>query len=116
LHAGGYDHYHIPESEPPPPGIFSMRGPLARSGRTDSMNVYDIAPTILYLFDRPVGSAMDGKAATELLRMERDVRFERYSRELMKTAAPGDPDRDAELEQEIREKTLRELRSLGYIP
>ncbi len=116
LHAGGYDHYHIPETAPPPPGIFLMSGPQARAGRTDSMNVYDIAPTILYLFDLPVGSAMDGKAATELLRIERDVRFERYSRELMKTAAPGDSDRDAELEQEIREKTLRELRSLGYIP
>jgi predicted AlkP superfamily phosphohydrolase/phosphomutase len=119
LHAGGYDHYHIPESEPPPSGIFLMRGPLARSGRTDSMNVYDIAPTILYLFDLPVGSAMDGKPATELLSVERDVRFERYSRELMRTATPGGPDRpdiDEELDREIREKTLRELRSLGYIP
>jgi hypothetical protein len=113
LHAGGYDHYHIPESAPPPPGIFLMRGPLARSGRTDSMNVYDIAPTILHLFDLPVGSTMDGKPATELLNVERDVRFERYSRELMKTAAPG---RDNELDREIQEKTLRELRSLGYIP
>jgi len=113
LHPGGYDHYHIPESAPPPPGIFLMRGPLARAGRTDSMNVYDIAPTILHLFDLPVGSTMDGKPATELLNVERDVRFERYSRELMKTAAPG---RDNELDREIQEKTLRELRSLGYIP
>jgi hypothetical protein len=56
---------------------------------------------------------MDGKAATELLSVERDVRFERYSRELMRIATPGG---DEELEQEIREKTLRELRSLGYIP
>ncbi len=113
LHAGGYDHYHIPESEPPPPGIFLMRGPLANPGRTTTMNVYDIAPTLLHLFDLPVGSTMDGEAATHLLDLGRNVRFEHYSRELMKTAAPG---RDQELDREIQEKTLRELRSLGYIP
>jgi predicted AlkP superfamily phosphohydrolase/phosphomutase len=113
LHAGGYDHYHIPESEPPPPGIFLMRGPLANPGRTTTMNVYDIAPTLLHLFDLPVGSTMDGEAATHLLDLDRNVRFEHYSRELMKTAAPG---RDQELDREIQEKTLRELRSLGYIP
>jgi len=113
LHPGGYDHYHIPESEPPPSGIFLMRGPLARPGRTTTMNVHDIAPTILHLFDLPVGSTMDGKPATDLLDLERSVRFELYSREIMRTAAPG---RDQELDREIQEKTLRELRSLGYIP
>jgi predicted AlkP superfamily phosphohydrolase/phosphomutase len=113
LHAGGYDHYHIPEREPAPPGIFLMRGPLVRAGRTTSMNVHDIAPTILHLLDLPVGSTMDGKAATDLLRLDRTVRFERYSRELMKTAVRGG---DPELDEEINQKTLRELRSLGYIP
>jgi predicted AlkP superfamily phosphohydrolase/phosphomutase len=116
LHAGGYDHYHIPESEPPPPGIFLMRGPLARPGRTTSMNVHDVAPTILHLFDLPVGSTMDGKPATEILDLEREVRFQRYSREMMTTAPRDGSDRDEELEREIQEKTLRELRSLGYIP
>jgi predicted AlkP superfamily phosphohydrolase/phosphomutase len=113
LTAGGYDHYHVPESEPPPPGIFLMRGPLVRPGRTGSMSVYDIAPTVLHLFNLPVGSTMDGKAATDLLSLEREPRFERYSRELMITAAP---EGDEELDEEINEKTLRELRSLGYIP
>jgi hypothetical protein len=56
---------------------------------------------------------MDGKAATELLNLEREVRFQRYSRELMVTAPKA---RDEDLDQEIQEKTLRELRSLGYIP
>jgi len=113
LHAGGYDHYHVPESEPPPPGIFLMRGPLARPGRTATMNVHDIAPTILHLFDLPVGSTMDGRPAADLLNLDRAVRFQRYSRELMKTTPLG---RDQDLEREIQERTLRELRSLGYIP
>lgn len=113
LHAGGYDHYNIPESAPPPPGIFLMRGPLVRPGRTTSMSAYDVAPSILHLFDLPVGSTMDGRAATELLELERKVRFQRYSREMMRTAGRG---KDGELDREIQEKTLRELRSLGYIP
>ncbi len=113
LHAGGYDHYHIPEKEPAPEGIFLMRGPLVRPGRTASVDVYDVAPTLLHLFDLPVGDRMDGEAATELLDLERQVRFERYSREMMRTAGRGaDPD----LDREIQEKTLRELKSLGYIP
>jgi predicted AlkP superfamily phosphohydrolase/phosphomutase len=116
LHAGGYDHYHIPESEPPPPGIFLMRGPLVRPGFTTSVSVHDIAPSILHLFDLPVGSGMDGRAATDLLRLDREVRFERYSRELMRTAARKGPEGDEELDEEINQKTLRELRSLGYIP
>jgi hypothetical protein len=56
---------------------------------------------------------MDGKPATDLLELNREVRFERYARELMKTTARRG---DEELDQEIQEKTLRELRSLGYIP
>jgi predicted AlkP superfamily phosphohydrolase/phosphomutase len=113
LHAGGYDHYHIPEEEPAPEGIFLMRGPLVRPGRTTSVGVYDVAPTLLHLFDLPVSDRMDGKAATEVLALTRAVRFERYSGEMMKTAGRG---ADTDLDREIQEKTLRELRSLGYIP
>ncbi len=113
LHEGGYDHYHIPERAEAPPGIFLMRGPHVRQGRTSSLDVYDVAPTLLHLFDLPVGDRMDGEAATEILDLKREVRRERYTFEMMKTAGRGaDPD----LDREIQEKTLRELRSLGYIP
>jgi predicted AlkP superfamily phosphohydrolase/phosphomutase len=113
LHAGGYDHYHIPEGAPPPPGMFLMWGPSVRAGGTASVSVYDVAPTILYLFDLPVGSTMDGKPAMDLLSVQRAARFESYSRDLMKGTARGG---NEELDQEIQEKTLKELRALGYIP
>ncbi len=113
LHPGGYDHYHIPERAEAPPGIFLMRGPLVRPGRTSSVDVYDVAPTLLHLFDLPVGDRMDGEAATEILDLKREVRLERYTRDMMKSAGRrADPD----LDREIQERTLRELRSLGYIP
>jgi predicted AlkP superfamily phosphohydrolase/phosphomutase len=113
LHAGGYDHYHIPQDAPPPAGMFLMQGPAVRPGRTTSMSVYDVAPTLLHLFGLPVGKDMDGKAATYLLNVNRTVRYEAYSRELMKRSAPGG---HQDLDREIQEKTLKELKALGYIP
>jgi arylsulfatase A-like enzyme len=77
------------------------------------MSVYDVAPTLLHLFGLPGGKDMDGKAATYLLNVNRTVRYEAYSRELMKRSAPGG---HQDLDREIQEKTLKELKALGYIP
>jgi len=82
LHRGGYDHYHIPESFPAPSGIFVMKGPGAKPGLVPSVSIYDIAPTILHLFDLPVGENMDGGAVTAALTWERDTGSTRYARAL----------------------------------
>ena len=109
LHAGGYDHYHIPESDPAPSGIFLMTGPGVEPGRLPRVRVYDIAPTILHLFDLPVGEAMDGAPLKAAFTWSRDTGKTRYGRELM---TPKEHRRDTEID----ERTLEELRSLGYIP
>ncbi len=109
LHGGGYDHYHIPEHAEAPAGIFLMRGPDTVAGKVASVSVYDIAPTILYLLGLPVGETMDGEPLTAALELERDVRHQRYARDLM---TPKEHRRDAEVDA----RTLEELRSLGYIP
>lgn len=108
LHGGGYDHYHIPQGQPAPSGIFLMHGPDVRAGKVSSIGVYDIAPTLLYLFDLPIGESMDGRAVTEMLSLERELRFQRYGPAIMET-------RENRRDEEINEQTLRELRSLGYI-
>ena len=108
LHGGGYDHYHIPEATEAPAGIFLMMGPDVVAGRMSSVSVYDIAPTILHLFALPVGEMMDGEPLTTALGFERAVHQQRYARELM---TPKEHRRD----REIDERTLEELRSLGYI-
>lgn len=108
LHEGGYDHYHIPQHAPAPSGVFLMSGPAIVPGRLDSITVYDVAPTILHLYGLPVGRDMDGRPATKALAFDREIRYERYSRELMQTP---EPKRDADID----ESTLEELRSLGYI-
>lgn len=109
LQPSGYDHYQVPDDEPAPSGIFLLSGPGVRRGRTPSLSVYDVAPTMLYLYDLPIGENMDGRPAEALFSFERPLRYERYSRDLMET-------RESERDEEIDEKTLEELRSLGYIP
>ncbi len=108
LHAGGYDHYHIPESQPAPDGIFLMKGPGTRAGRLPSVTVYDVAPTLLYLYDLPLGENMDGEPLRAALDLERSLARQRYGSELLRTKANR---RDSELDR----RTLEELRSLGYI-
>jgi len=108
LHGGGYDHYHIPETTEAPAGIFLMMGPDVVAGRVSSVSVYDIAPTILHLYGLPVGENMDGVPLTTALELERTVHRQRYARELM---TPKEHERD----REIDERTIEELRSLGYI-
>ena len=108
LHRGGYDHYHLPDDLPPPDGVFLAKGPGIKKGERVSVNVYDIAPTILYLFDLPVGQDMDGKPLTAALHLDREVRYASYTQKTIETIKKV---RDAEIE----ERTLEELRSLGYI-
>jgi predicted AlkP superfamily phosphohydrolase/phosphomutase len=112
LHAGGYDHYHVPPKDPAPSGIFLMAGPEVRGAKTAALSVYDVAPTILYLFDLPSGSEMDGRPATQLLDLEREVRYRRYGRGMMTEVTRKKED---DLDRELDENTLRELKSLGYI-
>jgi len=108
LHGGGYDHYHIPETMPAPDGIFLMTGPEVAPGIVPSVSVYDIAPTILHLMGLPTGEDMDGDPLLTAFSSERPVTRQRYAKELM---TPKEHRRDTEID----ERTLEELRSLGYI-
>jgi predicted AlkP superfamily phosphohydrolase/phosphomutase len=108
LHRGGYDHYHLPDELPAPDGVFLAHGPGIKKGERVSANVYDIAPTILHLFDLPVGQDMDGKPLTAAFELEREIRYASYTQKTIETLKKV---RDAEIE----ERTLEELRSLGYI-
>ncbi len=102
----GYTHYGLPSGTPPPDGILTILGPGIKPGVRIEASVYDIAPTILYLKDLPVGADMDGKPLFEALTSPKPVRTALYTR--MKHQAG---ERNAELDK----KKLEELKSLGYI-
>ncbi|MBN1223241.1 MAG: alkaline phosphatase family protein, partial [Candidatus Aminicenantes bacterium] len=61
---GGYGHTNLPEI---PHGIILIKGPnIKKDYLIRNACIYDIFPTILYLFDLPVGKDMDGKVLTEV--------------------------------------------------
>jgi predicted AlkP superfamily phosphohydrolase/phosphomutase len=107
---GGYGHTNLPEI---PHGIILIKGPhIKESYHIQDAHIYDILPTILYIFDLPVARDMDGKVLTEVFEKkaldERPIQYiESYEGE--SRIERGQKDR------ELDKKTLEELRALGYI-
>jgi predicted AlkP superfamily phosphohydrolase/phosphomutase len=108
LYPGGYNHYDLPEGYDPPPGILVMKGPGVQTGPIENATVYDIAPTILSLFNLPVGKNMDGKVLSKAFKFNRRLKYTEYKldkNKQMKKHHPSKADKD----------TLEELKSIGYI-
>lgn len=105
LYPGGYNHYDLPEEMPAPPGILLVKGPKVRPGKTEAC-IYDIAPSVLYLFGLPLDRGMDGKPLRDLFKLNRKVKYTEYVLDRDKRGvARKDSDRE----------TLEELKALGYI-
>ena len=105
LYPGGYNHYGLPKEYEAPDGIFMIKGPDVKTGFLPAASVYDIAPTILNLFDLPIGKNMDGKVLNKALKIHRRTRFKTYK--LGKKIKRGSNKAD--------EEALKELKSIGYI-
>lgn len=106
LYPGGYNHYDLPEGMEPPDGILLMKGPGVRPGFIDKASVYDIAPTILNIFDLPVGKNMDGKPLRKALKLNRRVKYKTYKL---------DPKDKKKRPNKVDDATMEELKSLGYV-
>jgi predicted AlkP superfamily phosphohydrolase/phosphomutase len=105
LYDGGYNHYDLPAAMPPPPGILLVKGPAVKPGKT-AANIYDIAPSILYLFGLPLDKNMDGQPLRSIFNLSRKMKNTVYSLDKSKKGiAHKDSDKD----------TLEELKALGYI-
>jgi predicted AlkP superfamily phosphohydrolase/phosphomutase len=102
----GYTHYGLPAGTPPPDGILMLFGPGVKPGVRIEASVYDVAPTILYLKDLPVGADMDGKPLLGALSAPKPVRTALYTR-MRHQAGKG--------RTELDKKKLEDLKSLGYI-
>jgi predicted AlkP superfamily phosphohydrolase/phosphomutase len=106
LYPGGYNHYNLPDKYPAPKGIIMIKGPHVNVGELKSASVYDIAPTILYLLDIPVGKNMDGKPLRQAFKINKKLLYKTYKlRGKKKKRSPNDADKEA----------LKELKSIGYI-
>lgn len=106
LYPGGYNHYGLPAEYPAPPGVLMLKGPKVRIGQLESASVFDIAPTILTLFDLPAGKNMDGKPLLKAFDLNRKIRYKTYKLDKkQKKRTPSKADEEA----------MKELKSIGYI-
>lgn len=106
LHEKGYNHYGLPDKYKAPDGILMINGPKVRKGLMKKASVFDIAPTILNLFDLPVGKNMDGRVLSEVFRFHRKKRTKVH-----KLEENGEMKRDESYDKD----TLEDLKSIGYI-
>lgn len=106
LFKGGYNHYGLPKKIKAPDGFLLINGPKIRNGMIKKAGVLDIVPTILNLYDLPVGKNMDGRVLSEILQLNRIKKFKTY-----KLKKEGERERDKNYDEE----TLKDLKSLGYI-
>ncbi|MCX6349243.1 MAG: alkaline phosphatase family protein, partial [Candidatus Aureabacteria bacterium] len=106
LFSRGYDHYDLPDDMPAPPGILLIKGPAVRPGKISRAGIFDITPTVLYLFGLPLDKSMDGQPLKDIFRLVRKIRYTSYVlNKNKKFKHHQDADREA----------IEELKSLGYI-
>lgn len=104
FYPGGYNHYHLLDKDPPK-GIFMMKGPGVKKGQIEA-GIYDVAPTILYLFGLALDPNMDGKPLLNAFTFSKEMKYKAYKL-IQKTVEKKN--RNADQEQ------LDSLKSLGYI-
>jgi predicted AlkP superfamily phosphohydrolase/phosphomutase len=106
LYPGGFNHYGLPEGYEAPDGFLMIHGPRVKPGMIKKAGVFDIAPTILYLMDLPVGKNMDGRVLREIFKFNRKLQYKPY-----KLTHRGIMKRDDAYDKEAME----ELKSIGYV-
>lgn len=105
LYSGGYNHYDLPKEMEAPPGILLIKGPSVKPGKIQA-GIYDIAPTVLYLFGLPLDKSMDGQPLKNVFKLVRKIRYTSYVLNKNKNIKRHkDADREA----------IEELKALGYI-
>jgi predicted AlkP superfamily phosphohydrolase/phosphomutase len=106
----GYAHYDTPSIAH---GVFAIKGPGVKPGnRLEQVNIFDITPTLLYLFGLPAGEDMDGRVLVEAFQDDfnksRKVRF-------IPSYGASSRSEEAKKPRELDKEVLEDLRSLGYI-
>ncbi|MEX2707423.1 MAG: alkaline phosphatase family protein [Candidatus Freyrarchaeum guaymaensis] len=85
-------------------GIFIAYGPdIKEGGRVENAKIYDLAPTILHMFQVPIPRDMDGRVLTEIFREDSEI----ARRQILY--------HDADVERAIVRKKITMLRKLKKI-
>jgi len=98
-------------------GILMVYGPdIANGKRVKNAQIYDIAPTILHIFNIPVPNDMDGKVLKEVFKenskpARRKITFQEETKLNYEKRKPD----EKHLEKKDEEKIKKRLKALGYI-
>jgi predicted AlkP superfamily phosphohydrolase/phosphomutase len=106
LTSKGYNHYGFPSGILPPDGILMIMGPDVKRNNEIHATVYDIAPSILFIKNLPVGRDMDGRPLLEAFISKRQVQTTVYTKMKHLTKREN---------INRNRKKIEELKSLGYI-
>ncbi|NUM51414.1 MAG: alkaline phosphatase family protein [Flavobacteriales bacterium] len=103
-----------PAYEHRPYGVFCVKGPgIKKDERVYGINLLDIAPTVLHLFNLPVGEDMDGKVIQQIF--EEYIPIKRIpSWDLVQGASGMHPD-GLKQDPQSAQEALKQLVELGYI-
>ena len=95
-------------------GMFAMHGPdIKKDELVFGASLLDITPTVLALFDLPIGRDMDGKALVSAFAEEPEIRFVDSWE-----SVPGKDGRhpaDVQLDSIAAHESLQQLVDLGYV-
>ncbi|MFW6159917.1 MAG: alkaline phosphatase family protein [Acidobacteriota bacterium] len=108
---GGYGHTNMKNT---PHGIIIMKGPYIKENYIiEVAHIYDVLPTMLYLYDLPVGKDMDGRILVEAL--EEALLEKRKIRTIDSYDSNKLLEKKRKRDEKIDKSILEELRTLGYI-
>jgi len=98
-------------------GIFAAAGPDIRKHAMDSISVFDIAPTVMYLFDLAAGRQMDGRILKDIVTAEYLARHPVKPRSEAQTAGSGAKVDGAgiAITGEEQDAIQQHLKELGYM-
>ena len=108
----GYNHYDVPKI---PHGIIILKGPGIKKAHTIfGSKVFDIVPTILYLYGLPSGEDMDGEVILDAF--EDDFKQKRQIKLIATYEGTVEKGRKARKKRKALDKEMIEdLKTLGYI-
>jgi predicted AlkP superfamily phosphohydrolase/phosphomutase len=93
-----------------PDGVIFMKGPLISKNKLiKNARTVDVTPTILYLFDMPIGKDMDGVVLTEA------IDFSYFKSHPIKYIDGYDSSKNVMPRIETSKELIEKLKSLGYI-
>jgi predicted AlkP superfamily phosphohydrolase/phosphomutase len=97
-------------------GIFVAAGPDIRRGAVETIHLYDIAPTILHLFNVPVPADMDGRVHEDIVTAEYlKAHPAKFQSEAAGNKSQETSSRAREMTQQEKDSVQQQLKDLGYM-